>query len=649
MKKITLLLLLSSTLLIAQKEKSSKMGQTTLDELKMTTYHKDSTATAVVLYEHANYYKEPLKDFQNRTDYYFRIKILNKNSFDLANITINLYKEKSLIDVKAITYNLNESGVIDKSNLLEKDIFTIKEGDNLTVKKFTLPNIKEGSIIEYTYSILSPYQGISDWYFQSNIPKIKSEYDAAILGNYKYNIRVKGFLKLNKDSTSIKKNCVFIPIIGNGSCVILSYGMIDIPAFKEENHMLSKKNYISRLSFDLKSYTQINGHTKNYTTTWKKADKSFKNHLFNNQTSKKSFFRKNIPEAILNTENSLEKASKIFYFIQNYFTWNEKYWTNEDLNTKQAFQEKNGNIGEINLSLYNSLKAADIDVSLVVLSTRNNGVPTKLFPVIFDFNYVIVKAVINNKEYYLDATKKFLPFGQVPIRALNGEARTINYKEESTWNNLKPLYRTTQNVSAKLKLNNEGVFKGELKVRKDGYYASKQRERISFKSDDDYLDDLESKLQDIEIEDYKVENLDSIQKPLQETFKISLETDDTLAHNIRINPFLFDRITKNPFKLNERNYPVDYAYARRNTFFLNLEIPNNYKIVKLPGNKAISLPNKGGKFILNTSKKGNLITVYVKLEILKKVFSAEEYYYLKEFYKQVIISESGYIMLEKTK
>ena len=70
------------------------------------------------------------------------------------------------------------------------------------------------------------------------------------------------------------------------------------------------------------------------------------------------------------------------------------------MDTKHAFLEKTGNIGEINLSLYNSLKAADIDASLVVLSTRNNGLPTKLFPVIFHFNYVIVKAVINNKDYY---------------------------------------------------------------------------------------------------------------------------------------------------------------------------------------------------------------------------------------------------------
>ena len=55
MKKILLLLfLLLSITLFSQKIKSSKMCQTTLDELQMIVYDKDSTATAVVLYEHAN-------------------------------------------------------------------------------------------------------------------------------------------------------------------------------------------------------------------------------------------------------------------------------------------------------------------------------------------------------------------------------------------------------------------------------------------------------------------------------------------------------------------------------------------------------------------------------------------------------------------
>ena len=196
-------------------------------------------------------------------------------------------------------------------------------------------------------------------------------------------------------------------------------------------------------------------------------------------------------------------------------------------------------------------------------------------------------------------------------------------------------------------MNEDGLFTGNLMVRRTGYSASKQRKTISLKSEEDYLEDFEAKNQDIEVDDYKVKKLDSLDKPLQEYFKVRLETNENLTNKIRINPFIFDQIKENPFKLKERNYPVDFAYTRRSNYYLNLTIPENYKIVKLPENKAISLPNKGGRFILNTVQKGNLIRLSVRLNILKTHYSVEEYYALKEFYKQIIISESGYIILEK--
>ena len=248
MKKIPLLLILLISITVnSQKSKSSKMGQTTLDELKMTIYDKDSTASAVVLYEHANVYLDPKNNYNTRTDFYYRIKILNKTAFDQANISIDLYKKKKAKDIKAITYNLSEIGAKKSTSLSKDKIFKVQETKNWASYKFTMPNIKIGSVIEYSYSIISPYSGISDWYFQSDIPKIKSEFDAAILGNYNYNVRIIGFLKLDKDKPSVDKKCIYIDGIGQGACAIYSYGLNNIPAFKKEDYMLSEKNYLSRL------------------------------------------------------------------------------------------------------------------------------------------------------------------------------------------------------------------------------------------------------------------------------------------------------------------------------------------------------------------------------------------------------------------
>ncbi|MEO9571643.1 MAG: DUF3858 domain-containing protein [Polaribacter sp.] len=648
MKKIALLLLLFSTsFIIAQKKKSTKMGLTTLDELKMTIYDKDSTATAVVLYEHANRYPDRDNDEIPRTDYYYRIKILNKASFNLANIKINLYKEQRIKDISAKTYNLTDTRTMHVSSVLKKDIFTIEENKNWKTVKFTLPNLKEGSIIEYKYSILSPYLSINDWYFQSDIPKIKSEFDTSILGNYKYNIKKTGYLKLDKNEHSVDKKCVYVDGIGEGTCATSSYGMYNIPAFKEEEYMLSKKNYISKISFDIKSITSYRGVVENLTTTWKQADKSLKKRFFNNQTSKKSFFKKNLPDSILSITNNLEKAKNIYRFIQNHYTWNEKYWSNKDAKVKQAFDNKTGDIGEINLSLYNSLKAAEIETKLAVLSTRNNGIPTKLFPVIYDYNYVIVKTNIDGKNYFLDASNKYLPFGQVPIRTLNGEAREINYKEKSSWVALKPKYSSTVNFTCKLKLSEEGVFEGNLMISKNGYFAVEQREEISLKNKDSYLDDFEAKYIDVEVEDYTVKNLNNLDKTLHEIFKVRIEMGEELGNKLRLNPFLFNRVSKNPFKLKERNYPVDFAYTRRKNYYLNLEIPDNYKIISLPKKRAISLPNKGGKFTINIIQRNNIITISTRIQINRSIFSSEEYFALKEFYKQIILSENSNIVLEK--
>ena len=284
---------------------------------------------------------------------------------------------------------------------------------------------------------------------------------------------------------------------------------------------------------------------------------------------------------------------------------------------------------------------------MVILSTRNHGIPTKLYPIIFDFNYVIVKVTINDKSYFLDATSKFLPFGQLPVRCLNGEARIINYKKESNWTVLKPIYKTYNRSTAKLILSEEGELSGNLLIHRNGYYAISQREEINSTNQEDYLEEFESKNPDIEVEEYKVINKEVLEKPLTENFKIIITLDEGLTNKTRINPFLFNRITKNPFKLKERNYPVDFAYPRKNNYALNLQIPDNYKVTKLPENLAISLPNKGGVFILKSTQKGNIINIYVRMNTNKKIYSSEEYHYLKEFFKKIIIAENQYIILEK--
>ena len=635
MKKIVYLVLFVSTLCLGQRGKTTKLGLTTMADLQMTTYEKDTTANAVVLYEHANLYRDITNKYVFRTDYYHRVKLFKKEAFDKATISIPLYKRERIKKVKAITYNLEDGKNIRKVHLLKTKVFKKKTSENWNEVTFTLPDVKEGSVIEYVYSVLSPYSQLDAWYFQSDIPKVQSEYSSALLANWKYNTRIVGYLELDKNIPS-----------ANNNNVVLSYGMKDIPAFKEENYMSSKKNFISTLIFDLISFTSIYGEVTEYTKTWKSADKAIKKNYLDGQTSKKGFFKKNLPKEIQSESNELLRAKKVYRFIQQRFSWNKDYWTRKELKIKNIYKEKTGGVDGINLTLYNSLQAVNIKSNLLMLSTRKNGYPTKLYPITSDFNYLVVKVVINDKEYLLDATNKNLPFGMLPPRCLNGEGRVLDFKKGGYWQSLLPTKTTSKRTKVQLELTEEG-FKGVVQINRTGYFALSQRGEINNKTEDAYLEKFESDYPTIEVENYSVKNQHAVEKRLEETFQVLIENDFESSDNLRINPFFIDRTTENPFKLDQRDYPVDFAFARKMTYLLSLKIPEGYDITKLPENKSIGLPNKGGSFSLNINQKGNKINLLYRYNLNKKRYSSEEYFYLKEFFKQMIETQNSYIELVK--
>ena len=628
-----------SITIFSQKKRSTQLGKTTIEELNMKLYSKDTTAKAVVLYEHANYYINEQKNFKKTTDYYFRIKILKKEGFNKATVDIPIYNVgEEVSNIKAKTYNLDDSQNKVVSELSKEAIY-VKAGS----VSFALPNIKIGSVIEYQYSITTSYSSIRDWYFQSDIPKIKSDFTAAIVGNYKYNIRVIGNLKLTKDSATVKRNCVYLPIIGIAACLDISYGIDDVPAFNEEKFMLSKRNYISRLNFELKSYTKLNGMIKNYTRTWKAADKSIKNVLLDGQNSKSKYFKKNvIPKDVLLDKDELSKSKKIFNLIKNNFNWNGNFWPSRKMNVKKAYENKIGNVFDINLSLYNALKAAGVDCNIALLSTRSKGLITKLHPTDEEFNYLIVKALINNEIYYLDATDKMLPFGLVQFEALNGSVRVLDFKKGSFWDNIQESQKSA--ISNKISLQLVGnQLKGKLTTTYSGYSALNRRREISGKSNEEILNDFESSHTMIASDYLKLTNLKELDNKLKESYTVSIDDDIKTKGLTLISPFFTKYFVDNPFKAEVRNYPVDFGYKRSYSYMLSLKLPKHYEVKKIPKNTSLSLPNKSGRIIFNVNEKDNVISLYLKATLNKKSFKYSEYSYIKEFFNQFIKIQESYV------
>lgn len=650
-KNILIVFFLFALKSFSQEKYNSENFRVTLGDIQTNSFVKDSTANAFVIYEKGDSHVSD-EEYNLITKKKHKIKILNKEGFQYASVSIPLYNNKQRFEkvenIIATTYNLIDGQVI-KTNLLEKDIFKEKYNENHTIVKFTMPNIKEGSVITYSYKLISPFMGkYHGWEFQSDIPKMYSEYRTSIPGNWEYHIKLVGGKKLTTNTTNIKKSCLKGRNGAYANCLNSTYAMKDIPAFIEEDYITSKSNYLSRIEYELKTLTFWDGRKTNYTKTWKDVDKEIRTDKEIGKQLKKSIeYETLLSSEIINEEDLINKAKSIYRYVQDEYTWNGNYRIFKDVSIKKLLKEKSGNVSSINILLHNLLKALGIQVKPILLSTRKNGFITKIYPVISDFNYLIVQATINGKDYLLDATDNYLNFGDIPFRCLNQYGRLLDFKQGSKWIEIKPQSLSSAQYKAELSINHEDIITGKIDSKITGYHALNSK-KAYYSNPDKYLDNLENNFDDIEIQNHNITTKAKTNNDFKESYNITYNAEIT-GENIYINPFFIKFFKENPFKLQERTYPIDFGY--KDTFFyaLKLNIDDSFSILETPKNLNLSLPNNAGQVLFSSSVMNNAINIAFRINFKKAIYEPEYYPYLKEFMNKVVDLQTNSLILLKKK
>ncbi|OUR95085.1 hypothetical protein A9Q87_00655 [Flavobacteriales bacterium 34_180_T64] len=623
----------------------------TRGDLETNVYEKDSTANALIIFELGNSYVDK-NNFRLKTEIKKKLKILNKNGFNKATEVIYLYTNKSnkekVLDVNATTHNL-ENGEVSTVKLSKSEIFEEKYNDRYSIVKFTFPNIKEGSVVTFSYTIESPFMfKYKAWEFQSDIPKLFSVYRTSIPGNWDYHAKLVGHLKLFQTEQSHESNCLQTGSGGTANCANTVYVMKDIPAFIQEDYMTTKENYLSRIEYELKTFRGFDGRVNNYSKSWKTVNTELKTDKnIGRQLGKSSYTKTLLDDSITSESDPLKKASAIFKYVQNNYTWNTKYNIFNAVSVKNLIKNKSGNVSEINILLYNLLNEVGIDVKPILLSTRPNGLPTKLYPVISDFNYLIVQATIDGKSYLLDATDDFLSFGQIPFRCLNQFGRLFDFKSDSKWIDIEPDKITTIQHKVNLTLNDDDTFSGNIKTTTSGYQALRYKKRYFKNNPEDYFNTYKNTYSNIEFLDYQVETDDKTNPRFIESFDISY-TANTINDKIYIDPFLIKFFTENPFKLQERSYPIDFGYKDAFLYTLKIDFSENYEILDKPSELKLSLPNNKGSLILTTKIDGNSIMLFFKFNFSGAIYDPSYYESLKQFMSTIVdVQNNSLIVLKK--
>ena len=654
--------ILSSLSIFGQDRNPAKFGKISAADLKTKSYNIDNNASAVVIADvGSSQVVSNLRGwFSIEFKHFKRIHILKKNAYDLANVEILLYTdgtgEEQLKDLKAHTYNLEHGKLVESKVDVKNSVYRSVIDKNHIGKKFVFPAIKEGSIIEYEYTISSDFIfNLQPWKFQGSHPVLWSEYNVSIPEFLYYVFFQQGELK--KTQTARQENFRVTDTRTAGrstaepfAATVNDYRMImkNVPAMKVESFTSSLENHIAKIEFQLAEYRSPLA-LKTIMGDWTDVTKTLLNdEKFGGQLRKdNSWLNDELKLALQGAKTDEEKARSIFRYLQKNFTCTNYNRLYTDQSLRNVLRNKKGSEAEINLLLVAMLRKAGLNADPVLLSTRSHGYAFSNYPIIDRFNYVVCRAMISDKPVYLDASRPNLGFGRLDWECYNGHARVIN-EEATAVELLSDSLVETKTVSLLL-TNDDKEIVGRME-QLPGYYESLSiRDRIAEKGFKEFVKEVENdKALDAELYDFRIDHLPNLDEQLQVSyeFKLNIEKKDI----IYLDPMFGEGFTENPFTTEKRTYPVEMPYTLDETFIARIELPEGYEVDGMPKPARMSLDKEGKSFFeYMIQNSAGVISLRTRVKVHRSYFLPEEYKMLRDFFSIVVNKQNEKIVLRKVK
>src|SRR5690606_33365598 len=113
---------------------------------------------------------------------------------------------------------------------------------------------------------------------------------------------------------------------------------------------------------------------------------------------------------------------------------------------------------------------------------------------------------------------------------------------------------------------------------------------------------LENKYNGMEIEDYEVKNDIDLSEPVTESYKFTLGSQaDVIGDKLYFSPLFFLKSSENPFKLEKREFPIDFGFPSETSYRIIINLPEGYKVESLPAPLALMMPDNLAEFRYNVT------------------------------------------------
>jgi len=594
-----------------------------------------------------------------------RIKILSKSALDLATVAVEFYaaneNPEKLTDVRASAFNL-ENGQVTETKLESKDIFQERVNKQYSKTKFSIPGVKEGSIIEYSYKLTSPYDELPSWEFQwEDYPCLHSDLQVEIpqtmlyvlvrQGVHPYAVDKGGegrinYLVTRKTEAGLGGTDQSTMTVG-ANTIKHEWAMNDVPAFGTERFLTTADNYIDKISFQLSGW---NGGEEIHptTNTWAKATEELlsREDFGGALSADNSWMDATLDKIAPGTLTPLEQAKAIYYYISRHFTCTNHYDFHIRTSLYDVVKKNSGTVGDINLLLVAMLRRKGLTVDPVLLSTRDHGFNLSSYPILQKLNYVVAQLRVDGKTLYLDAAYPQLGFGQLPGACYNGHARVISQEDSASLWFWADSLRESKFTVVMLSGTDKGI-EGTWQSTPGKEESYQTRRKIAEDGLEGYFKNIQTAWgDDGTISNPGIDSLDRPEDPVKIHYDFQMKTAAD-AGTLYFNPILGGGWHENPFAAADRKYPVEMPYAIDETYILSMQLPDGFAVEELPKSTRVVYNGDQGSFEYLIQQNENEIQLRARVKLNRATFPPDDYSTLRDFFAFVVKKENEPIVLKK--
>lgn len=528
-------------------------------------------------------------------------------------------------DIKIPYNSYTQRLVMDKAELFKKDGSTVPADveDNVVV----FSSLEVGDCLHLSYKLEDSYEGRlaehfwNEFEFNGTYPINLSRYSLIVPANKKFNYKVFN-TQITPETKDIDDYKLYI------------WEKKDMPKVVVETLMPEEA---------LESITVSSIPDWSYVANWYRDVSSIK--------AVPDYAVKEEVKQLLSQKNmnDFDKARTIYNYIEKNMHYSNVPFLHSAYTPQRASRtltSKLGDCKDLSTLFVSMAREAGLDVSLILVSTRDNmNEHTFALPSI-SFNHCIARMRSNNKDYIIELTNNDLSFTTLPASLINAYGLYIPKESETATDaslaklntDNRPSNTITRTAQMSFDNNNLSIRRSVLRT---GSEAAEMRAFYQDKTKDEREKDLTSSLSSEFSKNLKLQSMDIDDiTTLVDSFTVSytFKIDNYANEIVGMKVFKMPWADKSPYmqelvSLDTRKYPLElWRIAPVPTLreIITVNIPKGKKLAEMP--KDVVIGCDALSYTVNYVLKNDKLIATREIKYKKEEVSPQEY----EAFKKVV-------------